>query len=183
MLSAHWLLQWSLFRCHWWWYLGSHVLQLIFSLQLDLTRCPMTVQLRCVLLSLSGKWRGSTISSWYILGTWFRRVRSSRFRYGWMWTHVHQVVLGVDPPSVGESSWRFCICIWYIPTWFSLKHFLIRWSSTPVEACFSHILWPHVSCLDVLSPTEVVRLDVLLSIVLDVLHCNQGLDASVNLLL
>ena len=44
-----------LIRCRWWWYLGSHNLQWILSQQLDMTRCPMTVRLRCVLLSLSGK--------------------------------------------------------------------------------------------------------------------------------
>ena len=45
----------NLFCCCWWWYLGSHVLQWILSQQLDMTRCPMTVRLRCLLLSLSGK--------------------------------------------------------------------------------------------------------------------------------
>ena len=54
-LSTRWLLQRNLFRCRWWWYLGSHVLQWILSQQLDMTRCPMTVWLRCVLLSLSRK--------------------------------------------------------------------------------------------------------------------------------
>ena len=156
-------------------------MQWILSLQLDMTRCPMTVRLRCVLLWLSGKWRSSTISSRYVVGTWLRRVRSSRLRYGWIGTHVHQVVLWLDPPSVGELDWRSCVCIWYISTWFFLMHFSVRWSSILVEACFSRTLCLHVGCLDALSPTEVVQLDVLLLTTLDVLHCNQGLNASVGL--
>ena len=139
MLSAHWLLHQNLFRCHWWWYSGSHVLQWILLLQLDTTRCPMTVQLWCVLLSLSGKWRRSTISSGYVVRIWFQRVRSSRLRYGWMGTHDYQIVLGVDPPSVGELVWRSCVCIWCISTWFFLMHFSARWSSIHVEACFLRI--------------------------------------------
>ena len=114
-------------------------------------------------------------------GIQLRSVRSSRRRYEWMGTHVHQVVLGVGLPSVDESGWRFCDCIWYISTWFSLIHFLLQWSSTPFQARFPHILCPHVVCHDVLSPTEVVQLDVLVLTKLGVLLCNQGLNASVGL--
>ena len=63
----------NLFPFHWWWCSGSHVLQRILSLQLDMTRCPMTVQLWCVLLSLLDKWRGSSIFSSYVVGTWIWR--------------------------------------------------------------------------------------------------------------
>ena len=58
--------------------------------------------------------------------------------------------------------------------------FSIQHSKIFVEERFSHTLAPRVGCHDALSPTEVVRLDVLLSIVLDVLHCNQGLNSSVD---
>ena len=63
-----------------------------------------------------------------------------------MGTHVHQVNLGVDPPSVGELEWRWI-----------------------------------VGCHDELSPTEVVQLDVSRLTILGVLHCYQGLNASVGL--
>ena len=46
--------------------LGSYVLQWKLSLLLDLTQWLMTAQLRCVLLSLLYKWRGSTIPSRYV---------------------------------------------------------------------------------------------------------------------
>ena len=80
MLSVLWLIQRSSFHCHWWWYLGSHVLQWILSLQLGMTRCPMTLQLRCVVLLLLGKWRGSTISLRYVVGTSLQWVPSSWLR-------------------------------------------------------------------------------------------------------
>ena len=181
MLSAHWMLQGSLFRSHWRCCSGSHVLQWILSLQLDMTRCPMTVQLRCVLLWLSGRWRGSTIFSRNVVGTILQRFRSSRLRYGWMGTHVHQDVLGVGLPPVGGLGWRFCVCIWYISTWFFLMHFSIQWSSARVEACFSRVLCPHAGCLDVLPPTEVVQLDVSRLTILGVLHYIKSLNASVGL--
>ena len=117
----------------------------------------------------------------YVAGTWLRRVWSSRRRYEWMGTHVHQIVLGVGLLSVDELIWCFCDCIWCISTWSSVMLFLIRWSSAPVEACFSHILFPHVSSHDLLFPTEFVQLVVLLSIVLDVWHCNQDSNVSVDL--
>ena len=98
-----------------------------------------------------------------------------------MGAHVHQVVLGVDPPSVGELDWHSCVCIWYILTWFFVMHFLFRWSSTLAGACFSCILCLRASCHDELSPTEVVLQDALLSIVLGVWHCKRGLNASVDL--
>ena len=60
-------------------------------------------------------------------------------------------------------------------------HFSARRSITLVEAGFSHILCPHVGCLDVLSPTEGVQLDVLLLTILVVWHCKRGLNASVGL--
>ena len=180
-LSAHWLVQRSSLHCHWWWCLGSHVSQWILSLQLDITRCPMIVPLQFILLWLSGKWRGSTISSCYFVGTWLRRVESIRRWYEWMGTHVHQVLLGVDPPSEDELGWRFCVCIWYISTCFSLMRFSIQQSNTLVEECFSHTLCPRVGRHDAPSPTEFVRLDILLSIFMDVLHCNRDSNVAVDL--
>ena len=141
----------------------------------------MTVWLRCVLLWLSGKWRGSNISSRYVVGNSLESIRSCRIRYGWMGTHVHQVILGVDPLSVGGLDWRSCVCIWYISTWFFLLRFSIPWFKTLVGACFSRILCPRVDCHAALSPTEVVQLDVSRLTILCVLHCNQGLYASVGL--
>ena len=98
-----------------------------------------------------------------------------------MGTHVHLVNLGVGLPSVDELGWRFCVCIWYIWKWFSYMHFLIRWSITLAGVCFLRIQCPRVGCHDALSPTEVVQLDVLLSLVLGVWHCNKDLNVSVDL--
>ena len=80
-----------------------------------------------------------------------------------------------------ELGWRFCANIWHISTWFSLMRFSIKQSRTLVEECFLHTLCPLVGCHDALSSTEIVRLDVLLSKVLDVLHSNRDLNASVGL--
>ena len=62
-----------------------------------------------------------------------------------------------------------------------LTHFLIRWPSTLFGACFLRIMCPLVGCHDALSPTEVAGLDVLMSIILDVLRCNRDLNVSVKL--
>ena len=71
-----------MFRCRWWWYLGSHVLHRILSLQLDMTRCPMTVRFRCALLSLLDKCRGSTVFSRHVVGTSLRWVQTSEWVNG-----------------------------------------------------------------------------------------------------
>ena len=47
--------------------------------------------------------------------------------------------------------------------------------------CFPNTLCLYVGFLDVLSPTEVVQLDVLLLTILGFSPCNQGLNASVDL--
>ena len=51
---------------------------------------------------------------------------------------------------------------------------------TLVEEFFPHTWCPLVGCCDALSPTEVIRLDVLLSKILNVLHSNRDLNASVD---
>ena len=73
---------------------------------------------------------------------------------------VHQAFLGVDSPSVDELGRHSSADIRHIPTWFLLTHYLFRWSTALVEACFLRILHHRVDCHDALSPTEVVRLDV-----------------------
>ena len=146
-----------------------------------MTRCLMTVQLRCALLWLSDMWRSSTIFSRYVVGTSLQRDRSNRLQYGWRGTHFHQVILGVGLLSVGGLGWRSCVRIWYISTRFFLTRFSTGWPSSLVGACLSRILCPLVGCHDVLSPTEIVQLDVSLLTLLDVLHYNQGLNASVGL--
>ena len=98
-----------------------------------------------------------------------------------MGTLVPQVVLNVGLPSVDKLGRRFCADIWQISTWPSLTHFLIRWSTTFVAACFWRILWPRVGRLDVLSLTVVVRLEVLLAVKMDVLNCNQDSNFSFDL--
>ena len=100
-----------------------------------------------------------------------------------MGTDVHRVLLELGLPWLDELGWRFCVCIWYIWiwTWFSLMFFLILWFSTLVGACLLRIPCPHVGYHDVLSPIEVVQLDLLQSIVLDVWHCIRYLNVSVDL--
>ena len=156
-------------------------LQWILSLQLEMTRCPMILPIRCVLLWFLEKWRGSAISSKYVVGNWIRRVRSSRLRYGSTCSSIRSQ----GRYAMGGWIWLAFLCLHLIHLdLIFLKLFSIRWSSTLVGACFSHILCPRMGYHDALFQTEVaevVHVDVLLSIVLDVRHCNRDLNVSVDL--
>ena len=80
-------------------------------------------------------------------------------------------------------------CLWHVSNCLVLEKchdahcctLLPRWSITLAGVCFLRIQCPLVGCHDALSPTEVVQLDVLLSLVLGVWHCNKDLNVSVDL--
>ena len=109
-----------------------------------------------------------------------RNLTSTPVKVSGNTTHHHQVALGLDLQSVDKLDRRFCADIWLISIWFSLTLFLIQWTITLVGVYFSCTQCLRVSCQDELSPIEVVQQDVLLSILLNVLHCNQDLNVSVD---
>ena len=138
-----------------------------------MTRCPMTVRLRCPLRSLLDKWRGSTNYSRYVVESSLQKVRS----HGWMGKHVRRVVFGVGPASVIEMGWRSCVCIWYVLNLFYWKQFATQWFKTLVGESFWHILCLYVDCR---GPTEFVQQDASHLTILGVWPCIKGFNNSVD---